>query len=112
MENFLNKFKHTFNYGDHVITHKNIHGIITGIRVYHSHHFRPDAYMVDYYIDPSPEYESDDGFWEGEVSLKKYFELGVNKEENLPYVPNYDAFKDSDDYPGEIGWNNGEFYKD
>ena len=40
------------------------------------------------------------------------FDKNDEREENLPYVPNYDKFKDNDDYPGEIGWNNGEFYKE
>jgi hypothetical protein len=68
--NFIIMFEHKFNYGDCVINHKGNGGVITAMRFYQSIHFRPDAYTVEYSIDPSPGLESDDEFWESEVNLK------------------------------------------
>jgi len=61
-----------FKYGDHVIDHKNDHGIIEAVRFYHCKHFRPDAYLVEYNINRNPGFEDDDEFWASECNLKMY----------------------------------------
>ena len=71
MVKFITGVECKFKYGDEVVNHKGKSGIIEGIRIYQDHHFRPDAYMVSYSVDPSPGLESDDEFWESEVNLRK-----------------------------------------
>jgi len=44
------------------------------------------------------------------VMSKCEIETEIKKE--YKRISNYNKFKDNDDYPGEIGWNNGEFYKE
>jgi len=61
-----------FKYGDHVIDHNGKHGVIDAVRFYQSRHYRPDVYTVEYCVDPSPGYESDDEFWASEVNLRIY----------------------------------------
>jgi len=70
MVRFINGVVCKFRYGEHVVNHLGKDGIIEGIRIYQSIHFREDAYMVSYFVDPSPGMESDDEFWESEVNLK------------------------------------------